>query len=163
MWCKVKQSRKSRHKLSPHLPLRFCTAQTGNCVTLHKSVALHKVTKLSLRIKASFSVNVSLQKSNCICKPQCTEDKGGSKKNQGRMKTTRTTHRFYRHKKISIWIYNATLSCPSVKAPMMQSRMKSKQMMRMLQMVEEMKTWCGVRAENSGYKAVPGVARDRSD
>ena len=37
-----------------------------------------------------------------------------------------------------------------------------KQMMRMVQMVQ-MKTWCGVRAENSGYKAVPGVARDRSE
>ena len=40
--------------------------------------------------------------------------------------------------------------------------MQVKQMMRMVQMVQ-MKTWCGVRAENSGYKAVPGVARDRSE
>ena len=35
-------------------------------------------------------------------------------------------------------------------------------MMKMQLMVAQMKTWCGVRPENSGYKAVPGVARDRS-
>ena len=35
-------------------------------------------------------------------------------------------------------------------------------MMNMQLMVAQMKTCCGVRPENSGYKAVPGVARDRS-
>ena len=87
----------------------------------------------------------------------CTLDKRGAKLNQGRVKPTTTTHRF----NTGIKEVNLHLQC-NPDLPFEMTSMMKEMMMRMLQMVE-MKTWCGVRAENSGYKAVPGVARDRSD